>query len=145
MRMPAAVPSPVPSAATLLSHTFDHRGVTAARHVVSACAAAAGLVGSRLSDFVFAVNELVTNVVRHAGGRGQLRLSRRAGVLRCEVVDEGPGIPSERLNPDTPPPRHATGGRGLWLVRHLCDRVTIRTGETGTSVLVEMRLSPSTT
>jgi anti-sigma regulatory factor (Ser/Thr protein kinase) len=123
---------------TLLSQHFDHGGVTLARHAVAHQAATAGLAGTRLADFVLAVNELVTNAVRHAGGRGRLVLSRYDGVLRCEVSDRGPGIPADRENGAEMPPAFATGGRGLWLVRHICDRVEIHTGPHGTTVRVEI-------
>ncbi|MEH1056854.1 ATP-binding protein [Micromonospora sp. CPCC 206171] len=59
---------------TLLSESITEVAVTRLRHAVAAAAGAAGLAGSTLEDFVLAVHELVTNVVRHGGGTGQLRL-----------------------------------------------------------------------
>ncbi|MFI7513483.1 hypothetical protein ACIBVK_08320 [Micromonospora echinofusca] len=41
--------------------------MTALRHAVAAAARSAGLVGHGLEDFVLAVHELATNVVRHGG------------------------------------------------------------------------------
>jgi anti-sigma regulatory factor (Ser/Thr protein kinase) len=128
-------PSPAP-----LSRQFTRAQVTAVRHAVTRFAARSGLAGRRLEDFALAVNELVTNAVRHAGGQGRLRLWRADGRLCCEVTDEGPGIPADRVEP-APPPVSATDGRGLWLVSRLCDDVSIATGPAGTTVRIAAALS----
>jgi serine/threonine-protein kinase RsbW len=118
----------------LLVEEFGVAQITPVRHAVSRVAAAAGLVGQRLEDFVLAVNEIVTNAVRHAGGGGTLRLWRAGRLLVCEVADRGDGIPHERLNGAALPPSHAISGRGLWLARHLVDDVAVHTGRGGTIV-----------
>jgi anti-sigma regulatory factor (Ser/Thr protein kinase) len=125
----------------LLSREFTRAQVTAVRHAVTRFASGSGLVGRRLEDFALAVNELVTNAVRHAGGRGRLRLWRADGRLCCEVTDDGPGIPADRIEPAAPPPVSATDGRGLWLVSRLCDDVSIATGPAGTTVRIAAALS----
>lgn len=68
--------------------------MTELRHSVTSCAHAAGLDGQRLDDFVLAVNELITNAVRHGGGQGWLRMWRHPGRLVCEVADHGRGSAS---------------------------------------------------
>ncbi|MEV8517531.1 ATP-binding protein [Dactylosporangium sp. NPDC051484] len=118
----------------LLVEQFGVAQITPIRHAVSRGASAAGLSGSRLEDFVLAVNEIVTNAVRHAGGGGLVRLWVAGGVLVCEVTDHGAGIPAERLNGQAPPPSYSISGRGLWLARHLVDEVEVSTGEAGTIV-----------
>jgi anti-sigma regulatory factor (Ser/Thr protein kinase) len=118
----------------LLSELFDHQLITAARHTVARLAARAGLAGQQLDGFVLAVNEMMTNVVRHAGGSGTLILWRQDEKLQCEVVDEGPGIPPEHIDGHSLPSPFALNGRGLWLAYRLCDSVTIRTGPRGTTV-----------
>jgi anti-sigma regulatory factor (Ser/Thr protein kinase) len=125
----------------LLVEEFGVAQITPVRHALSRAAAAAGLVGQRLEDFVLAVNEIVTNAVRHAGGRGTLRLWLAGGLLVCEVADRGDGIPRERLNGNGLPPSHAVSGRGLWLARHLVDEVAVSTGEAGTIVRLSSALS----
>src|ERR1051326_7266341 len=80
----------------LLLAAFDADRITALRHEVARCAVKAGLHAQRLEDFVLAVNEIVTNAVRHAGGHGRLRLWFQADTIRCEVTDEGGGIPHDR-------------------------------------------------
>ncbi len=108
--------------------------MTELRHAVASCAGAGGLSGERLADFVVAVNELLTNAVRHGGGRGRLRLWRTPGAVVCEVVDEGTGLGevhhANRPRLDTP------GGWGLWLAGELTDRMDIETGSNGTCVRI---------
>src|SRR3954465_4027901 len=82
----------------LLVEDFDGALITPVRHAVTNGAAHAGLTGQRLEDFVLAVNEIVTNAVRHAGGGGTLRMWLAESLLICEVVDKGAGIPVERLD-----------------------------------------------
>jgi len=126
----------------LLVEDFDVALITPVRHAVSRGAADAGLTGQRLEDFVLAVNEIVTNAVRHAGGGGTLRLWRTSAALVCEVVDKGAGIPEERLSGDGAlPPSSAISGRGLWLARHLVDDVAVSTGEAGTIVRLSSALA----
>ena len=122
----------------LISEAFDRSRVTALRHAVTARAGAAGLAGDRLDDFVVAVNELLTNAVRHGGGTGHLTLSCTADSVVCEVTDEGPGtvtMPQKRPAPDQP------GGWGLYLVRELTDTFAVKTGPEGTAVRVSTRTS----
>jgi anti-sigma regulatory factor (Ser/Thr protein kinase) len=121
---------------SLLAQPFDAEHITALRHAVARCAAGVGLIGQRLEDYVLAVNEIITNAVRHAGGHGRLRLWTQDGTIRCEVTDEGGGIPLDRLSGRELPPSFAVSGRGLWLARHLCDAVSVATGPAGTTILL---------
>jgi serine/threonine-protein kinase RsbW len=124
----------------LLAERFDRATLARVRHAIARKAAFAGLAGHRLDDFVLAVNELMTNAVRHAGGVGRLRLWLQEGTLRCEVSDHGPGIAWDLLNGRRVPPIGDVGGRGLWLTRHLCDSLTLQTGPQGTTALAVMAL-----
>jgi serine/threonine-protein kinase RsbW len=112
--------------------------VTALRHAVASAAACAGLAGQRLDDFVVAVNELLTNAVRHGGGAGHVALWRAAAAVVCEVRDSGAGLdPSgarERPASDAP------GGWGLWLAGELTDDLVIKSGERGTAVRITSNL-----
>ncbi|GAB3954205.1 hypothetical protein GCM10027614_60910 [Micromonospora vulcania] len=100
--------------ALLIAEAFDQAQVTEIRHSVTSCAHASGLTGQRLDDFVLAINELITNAVRHGGGLGWLRLWREPELLVCEVADHGHGISPQRLGdrrrPAAKPP--AAGGSG---------------------------------
>ncbi|MEV4722093.1 ATP-binding protein [Micromonospora humida] len=120
----------------LIAEAFDQAQVTELRHSVSSCAHAAGMAGQRLDDFVLAVNELITNAVRHGGGRGWLRLWRRAGELVCEVSDHGSGISEQRLDDRSRPAPDTAGGWGLWLARELSDAMEVESGAAGTTVRI---------
>ncbi|MFU8876328.1 ATP-binding protein [Micromonospora sp. SL4-19] len=122
---------------TLLSESITEVAVTRLRHSVAAAAGAAGLAGDGLEDFVLAVHEMTTNVVRHGGGSGRLRLLRDAVSLSCQVIDDGPGtedVPIALPRPRTP------GHRGLWLAQQLTDSLVIDSGPRGTTVTVTARL-----
>ncbi|MFF5074120.1 ATP-binding protein [Micromonospora olivasterospora] len=114
--------------ATLLAATITVDEMTRLRHAVAAAAERAGLTGVPLEDFVLAVHELVTNVVRHGGGRGALRLRRAGDVLTCEVSDNGPGLGDVRVALPAPT---EVGHRGLWLAQQLTDGLEIHDGDGG--------------
>ncbi|MEU5940750.1 ATP-binding protein [Micromonospora sp. NPDC047548] len=120
----------------LIAEAFDQARVTQLRHSVTSCAHAAGLDGQRLDDFVLAVNELITNAVRHGGGQGWLRLWRRADELVCEVSDHGRGISAQRLGNRSRPAPDTAGGWGLWLARELSDAMEVETSPAGTTVRI---------
>jgi serine/threonine-protein kinase RsbW len=124
----------------LIAEAFDQAQVTELRHSVTSCMHAAGLSGQRLDDFVLAVNELITNAVRHGGGQGWLRLWRHAGQLVCEVSDHGHGISSRRLGQRARPEPDTAGGWGLWLARELSDAMEVESGAAGTTVRISAGL-----
>ncbi|MGN9779071.1 ATP-binding protein [Micromonospora sp. H33] len=126
----------------LIVEAFDQAQVTELRHSVTSCARTSGLRGQRLDDFVLAVNELITNAVRHGGGRGWLRLWRQRGALLCEVADHGHGISRQRLDDRSRPAPDTAGGWGLWLARELSDSMEIETGDAGTVVRITTALTP---
>jgi anti-sigma regulatory factor (Ser/Thr protein kinase) len=128
------------AAAVLLDRSFGRDEITEVRHEVTARVIAVGLTGDRLHGFVLAVNEIITNVVLHAGGEGRLVLRLDRGAAYCAVSDAGPGMP-ERFR--TAPPVPATsevGGRGIWLAHQLCDEVTMESGAAGTTIGLRMVL-----
>ena len=99
----------------------------------------ASLEADRAHDLVLAVNELATNSVRHGGGAGTLRMWVETDMLMCEVLDSG-HITESHLERGPPPPEQHTG-RGLWVVKQLCDLVQIRSTPTGSVVRVHMDLT----
>ena len=120
-----------------LDQGFDGDGLVSLRSAVAAHADNLGLLAAgRVSDLVLAAHELAANAVRHGGGRGRLRLWRDSDHLVCEVSDSGGGLGDPDSAGRTRPSPRSTGGRGLWLVRALCDTVDISTGPTGTTITV---------
>ena len=128
------VPSPDGSA-VLLARWFDAATLPALRGQVSAASAHRGLSGRDLYDFVLAVYEAMTNVLRHGGGRGQLLLWWHTDRLWCEITDHGPGIPGDNL-PARQPGTTQLDQRGLWLIRRLCTSCKVTTDPTGTRLLL---------
>ncbi|MCT2276781.1 ATP-binding protein [Micromonospora chalcea] len=122
----------------LLSATFTAARISPLRHAVTAAAAAAGLTGDQLDDFVLAVNELTTNAIRHGGGQGHLLLHHDTDHLTCQVSDHGPGT-------NTPPPAHPPnpthpGHRGLWLAHRLTGGLVLNTTATGLTATITTHL-----
>lgn len=118
---------------------FDIDELSAVRALVGREAERSGLSGALAGDLVLAVSEVATNSVRHAGGRGRLRVWREHETLVCEVRDDG-RIQEPLAGRARPAPADMSG-HGLWLVNQLCDLVQIRSGHEGT--VVRLRLGPA--
>jgi anti-sigma regulatory factor (Ser/Thr protein kinase) len=56
----------------------------------------------------------------------------------CEVHDTG-HLTDQRAGQTRPAPDEPGGGRGLWVVRQVCDRVEISTHASGVVIRVHMR------
>jgi anti-sigma regulatory factor (Ser/Thr protein kinase) len=138
-----ATPEPGVGGWRVLARWVRRGTLAGTRRTLTAFAAQAGLAGRQLSSFVLAVNELVTNAVVHGGGTGRLRVWVSGRRLHCEVRDSGPGIPPDRREGPLPD-RDQENGRGIWLVRRLCDDLTISTGRRGTTVHVSVPLQRRT-
>ena len=78
------------------------------------------------------MNEIVTNSVRHGGGRGVVRMWSEPDRLVCEIRDGG--VIDDALADRQLPTAGRDGGRGLWIANHVCDLVQVRSGPAGTVV-----------
>jgi anti-sigma regulatory factor (Ser/Thr protein kinase) len=130
----------VASGLHLIDRLFGRDEITVVRHEVTGRLSTAGLSGDRLHGFVLAVNEVITNVVLHAGGHGRLTLWLTGGSAWCTVTDSGPGIPAHYLSSPEVPGAFEVGGRGIWLAYQLCDEVTMATGPIGTTIGLRIAL-----
>lgn len=111
--------------------------VTARRFVADR--ATGETIGSDRADgLVLAVDELVTNSLRHGGGSGVLRAWHEDEDVVCEVADAG--TISDPLVGRLRPSLHRAGGRGLWIANHFCDLLQIRSSNAGTKI--RARLGP---
>lgn len=129
----APLPEPPHGAEEQRFAMSDLAGVRASveRHAVRA-----GLDPTRVEDLVLAVNEVVTNSVRHGGGAGVLRMWATDDSIIGEVQDVGhidrPLIGREQ------PTLDQTSGFGLWIANRVCDLVQIRTFPDGSVVRLHM-------
>jgi serine/threonine-protein kinase RsbW len=126
----------------LFQDDFDSQRVTDVRRALAECLRLTGFGGIRLDDFVTAINEAMTNAVRHGGGWGEVRLWRRQHLV-CEVRDRGPGLAEPLTVPSTRPRPSATGGMGLWLAQELTDALDVSSGADGVRVRLTMTSVPT--
>src|SRR5258705_8205344 len=75
-----------------VERSFERDGLSGLRAVVAVQVSAFGASTASLQQMVFIVNELATNAVSYAGGRGRLRLWRDGDDVCCQVEDDGPGL-----------------------------------------------------
>lgn len=118
--------------------TGDPNEVPPVRRAVADLARANGF-GDRATDLQLALDELLANSSEH--GRPPIRVETwYDGRVVLEVSDCGPGF-DPRL-PDRLPSVRTDGGRGLWIIRQICDHVTIESTGAGTVVRVELSHEP---
>ncbi|HEY3736389.1 MAG TPA: sensor histidine kinase [Jatrophihabitans sp.] len=102
------------------------------RAIVRTAATMSGLDDERADEFVYAVNEVISNSFRHGDGKAEVALWAEGESLVCEVQDGGHIV--DPLTGRIPPSLTRSSGRGLWMVNHLCDLVQVRSPESGTYV-----------
>jgi PAS domain S-box-containing protein len=78
-------------------------------------------------DVVLAIEEAMTNAVRHSGSTEDLDISLRCtgGDVTVTVRDHGRGFDVERFDPKLCPDLLEPGGRGLFLIASLMDDLTL--------------------
>jgi serine/threonine-protein kinase RsbW len=124
-----------------LECAFQRDTFVAVRHEVHSYARAAGLTDPRLYNFVAAVSEIMTNVVQHGGGAGELRAWTDSASVYCRIADRGRGLPAGGAGSGHYRPKPGMiGGWGIWLARQMCDRMSIDTSRSGTTVTLESGL-----
>jgi anti-sigma regulatory factor (Ser/Thr protein kinase) len=89
-----------------------------------------------VDSLVLVVSELVTNALRHGGGRYTLRLSAGPDAVTVAVSDPNPAHPRER----TPDLHGASGGFGWRMVRDLTSHLTITPSPGGKTIHAQLPL-----
>ena len=101
-----------------------------------------GHVGDReaIDAVVLAVEEAMTNALRHSGARDDLEihLQFEGGDLVAEVRDHGAGFDVDSFDPERLPDLLAPSGRGLYLIARLMDELVL-TSSGGLAVRVVKR------
>ena len=120
----------------LIAERFNAVDLRRLRHGCRTALRNTGLDDDRTAMFVTAVNECLTNAIRHGGGNGGFVLIDDGALLVAEIIDQGPGVSS--TIPEQLPDVDALDGRGLWIVQRMVDRVTLTTGTSGTIFRLEM-------
>ncbi|GAB3195040.1 serine/threonine-protein kinase RsbW [Pontibacter aydingkolensis] len=98
-------------------------------------------------NIMVAVTESVNNAIRHGNKFDKdknvyLTLQVDHNQLTFEVEDEGPGFDYENLpDPTSPENLENPGGRGIFLMRNLCDQVNFE--ENGKKVQLVFNIIPS--
>lgn len=124
-----AEPLPAPPAHAR-GHEVRDRHLVPARDFVRSNAG--DLPPDRREDLVLAADEIITNSVKHGGGRCRVAMWGESGAVVCDVQDAGQI--NDPMVGRLPPSVESTAGRGLWLANHLCDLVQIRSSQAGTTV-----------
>ena len=83
-------------------------------------------------NIMIAVTESVNNAIIHGNGGDksknvELKLELEDNAIKFFVEDEGNGFAFENLpDPTAPENLNKPGGRGIFLMKHLCDEVTFK-------------------
>ena len=138
------LPPPLPPAGAPVA--LSATSLRPLRKRVEAAARAQGLDRDRSHDLLTAAGEAAMNAIVHAGGgRARVGACSASGTIQVWVEDRGAGIAIDRL------PRAAlergyssagTLGHGFWLMLNTVDRVYLRTGAEGTTVVLEQERTP---
>ena len=88
---------------------------------------------------ILCISEAVANMLLHGGGQGSMTLRRLDDRLRVVVADDGPGM--NFLNWMGPPTKkgQASMGYGFQIILDYLDAVGLRTGRTGTTLLLDRK------
>jgi serine/threonine-protein kinase RsbW len=83
-------------------------------------------------NVMIAVTEAVNNAIKHGNGSDKnkmvsLNLALSESKIEFTIADEGKGFDFSNLpDPTAPENLDKTGGRGIFLMRHLCDEVSFK-------------------
>lgn len=96
-------------------------------------------------NIMIAVTESVNNAIMHGNGNDKsksvhLSLTLEDKLIKFIVKDEGDGFDYQNLpDPTAPENLEKVGGRGIFLMRNLCDEVQFK--ENGSSIILSFYLN----
>ncbi len=114
------------------------------RHGIEEISLEAGMDDTRRGHLAVSVGEATTNAVKNAG-RGDTSLHRIGDTFVVVVSDSGAGIPALTLPSMALRPGFSTAGTlgmGYKMMIKFADKVYLATGPEGTTVAIEMTISP---
>ena len=105
----------------------DPRWLRPVRLLVEEFAEQAGFPAEMRQEVELAVGEALANVMRHTYGGDterpiEMRCALREGALEVEILDDGEAFDAKDLCPP-PPDELRAGGRGVFLMREIMDKV----------------------
>jgi len=133
-----------PTAVFQIASMEDFRDI---RQAVVEFARSSGADETRVSDYLVAVGEAVTNAIKHAGG-GLASIHILPGAILFMISDKGPGIDTMTIPEVALVKGYTTAGTlgmGYKIIISIADRVYLVTGPEGTIVGIEMVLQQAQT
>ncbi|MCX6363491.1 MAG: ATP-binding protein [Actinobacteria bacterium] len=117
----------------------DSASLTTAREAVDIMLQESAIDDLTRQRTILCISEAVTNMLLHGGGQGSMTLRRLDDRLRVVVADDGPGM--NFLNWIGPPTKkgQASMGYGFKIILDYLDAVGLRTGQTGTTLLLDRK------
>jgi serine phosphatase RsbU (regulator of sigma subunit)/anti-sigma regulatory factor (Ser/Thr protein kinase) len=96
----------------------------------------AGMMAADVARWQLVFMEAATNAIVHGSGQDprkkiEISWSLSGGQIRLEVADSGPGLQPGQFTANLPADPLQTSGRGLFLIRHSCDKVELWNGPAG--------------
>lgn len=140
---PSELPGSLPEEPYKMTLNLDS-GTAPLRAHVTELAKHIAFSTDRVQELVTAVSEAAMNAIVHGCG-GLVEVSRSNSTVQCRILDHGPGIAIENLSGATL--RHGfttagTLGHGMKMMLQTADRIWLLTGPTGTSIVLELDLTP---
>lgn len=133
-----ATPLTIPTSG-VRGRAFDKEALVEVRALLHRVGDEMGFDAAGIIDLIIAVGEATANAVEHGGGSGILRTWRSNGEVICDVVSSGGHI-ADPMRGYSLPPVGGDRGRGMWVMRQLCDWVDVRAQGDGSVVRLHMRV-----
>jgi serine/threonine-protein kinase RsbW len=113
----------------------EKREIATVRRSLRALLARHAVPSAIADDVVLSTQEACNNVIVHArNGALEVHAHCRRHDVLVEVRDRGRGFDVRSVDPRCRPDPYGAGGRGLFLIHHLMDRVEVSSGRAGTVV-----------